>query len=89
MSQIWRNGGSVFPLTKEALWCSLPDVILVLTRTTTNTKMWMTSALRAMFLWMATLVFRVVFKQVKHKVVRSITARDTDEQMLKNIGKVS
>ena len=71
------------------MWCSLPDVILVLTRTTTNTKMWMTSALRAMFLWMATLVFRVVFKQVKHKVVRSITARDTDEQMLKNIGKVS
>ena len=68
---------------------SLPDVILVLTRTTTNTKMWMTSALRAMFLWMATLVFRVVFKQVRHKVVRSITARDTDEQMLKNIGKVS
>ena len=67
---------------------SLPDVILVLTRTTTNTKMWMTSALRAMFLWMATLVFRVVFKQVRHKVVRSITARDTDEQMLKNIGKV-
>ena len=46
--------------------------------------MWMTSALRAMFLWMATLVFRVVFKQVRHKVVRSITARDTDEQMLKN-----
>ena len=64
---------------------SLPDVILVLTKTTTNTKMWMTSALRAMFLWMATLVFRVVFKQVRHKVVRSITARDTDEQMLKNV----